>query len=165
MAQFFVEFNTVLGGFRERAREVFEILRRPDVGFVLVASPEPLAIDEAIFFFERLVASHMPLGAFVVNRVHRRGPPAIGREALIGRLQARPELRGYSPDDVVQVAADLERTYREFQSLAAVDEREIARLKQASRGLAPLEEVPFFDHDIYDVEGLALMVEHLVGPA
>ena len=27
MAQFFVEFNAILGGFKERAREVFELLR------------------------------------------------------------------------------------------------------------------------------------------
>jgi hypothetical protein len=103
----------------------------------------------------------MPLGAFVVNRVHPRGPDTIGRESLVERLAARQELRGYSPDDVVQVAADLDRTYREFQALAAIDAREVARLKQASRGRAPLVEVPFFDRDIYDVEGLSQMVRHL----
>src|SRR5581483_8666685 len=70
MARFFVEFNAILGGFRERAREVFELLRGRDVGFVLVSSAEPLSIDEAAYFHDRLVASQMPLGAFVVNRVH-----------------------------------------------------------------------------------------------
>jgi anion-transporting ArsA/GET3 family ATPase len=163
MALFFVEFNTILGGFRERAREVFEILRRPDVGFILVAAPEPLSIDEAIYFHDRLVQSHMPLGGFVVNRVHPRGPAGIAREALIDKLAARPELRGYTPDDVVQVAADFDRTYREFQALATIDAREIARLRRASRERAPLVEVPFFDRDIYDVEGLSQMVRYLVG--
>jgi anion-transporting ArsA/GET3 family ATPase len=163
MAQFFVEFNTILGGFRERAREMFDILRRPDVGFVLVSSPEPLSIDEAIFFHDRLVASHMPLGAFVVNRVHPRGPASPSREAQLEALSARPELRGYAPDDVVQVAADLDRTYREFQALAAIDEREIARLRRASGDRAPLTQIPLFDRDISDIEGLAKMVERLVG--
>ena len=161
MAQFFVEFNTVLGGFRERAREVFEILRRPDVAFVLVSSPEPLSIDEAIFFHDRLVGSNMPLGAFVVNRVHEKGPDPIGRAELIEKLTARPELRGYSPDDVVQIAADFDRTYKEFQALAAIDAREIARLKQTSNGRAPIVKVPFFDRDIYDVEGLSEMIRYL----
>jgi anion-transporting ArsA/GET3 family ATPase len=163
MAQFFVEFNSVLGGFRERAREVFDILRAPDVGFVLVASPEPMSIDEAIFFYDRLVGSKMPLGAFVVNRVHERGPDPIGRGELIDRLSERPELRGLQPDDVVQVAADFERTYKEFQALAAIDAREIGRLRKAADGRAPLVLVPFFDRDIYDVEGLSAMISHLVG--
>ncbi len=163
MAQFFVEFNAVLGGFRERAKEVFEILRRPDVAFVLVASPEPMSIDEAIFFYDRLAQSKMPLGAFVVNRVHDRGPEPLARAELVERLTARAELRGFAPDDVVQVAADFERTYKEFQSLATIDAREIARLEQASQKSAPIVQVPFFDRDIYDVEGLSAMLHHLVG--
>src|SRR5205814_10147291 len=124
---FFVEFNSILGGFRKRAHEVFQVLRGPDVAFVLVCSPEPLSIDEALFFHDRLVASQMPLGAFVVNRVHEAGPAAPSREQLIAALTARPELRGYAADEGVQVAADLDRTYREVQSLGAVDARVIAR--------------------------------------
>jgi anion-transporting ArsA/GET3 family ATPase len=165
MARFFVEFNAVLGGFRERAREVAEILRRSDVGFILVSSPEPPSVDEAIFFYERLMTSRMPLGAFVVNRVHQAGPSALGRQELVGRLTARPELRGYSPDDVVQVAADFDRTYREFQALAEVDANELERLRKISGGRAPLIAIPFFDRDIYDVEGLSAMVRCLIGEA
>ena len=161
MAKFFVEFNVILAGFRERAREVAEILRRDDVGFVLVSSAEPLSVDEAIFFHDRLVQSRMPLGGFVVNRVHASGPPPLAREPLIAKLTARPELRGFSPDEIVQVAADLDRTYREFQALAEIDQREVARLRQASGDRAPIVEVPFFDRDIYDVEGLSAMVRYL----
>jgi anion-transporting ArsA/GET3 family ATPase len=163
MARFFVEFNTILAGFQERAKQVYEIMRRPDVGFVLVSSPDPMSIDEAIFFHDRLVQSQMPLGAFVVNRVHPKGAPAGDREALIGKLHARPELRGYSPDDVVQVAADLERTFREFQSLAEIDASQVARLRGRAGSDVPLVQIPFFDRDIYDVEGLSSMVQFLVG--
>lgn len=164
MARFFVEFNSILAGFRERAKQVYEIMRRSDVGFVLVSSPEPMSIDEAIFFHDRLVQSQMPLGAFVVNRVHEKGPASIDRETLISKLTARPELRGYTPDDVVQVAADLDRTYREFQSLAEIDASQIHRLRTRAASQVPLVQVPFFDRDIYDVEGLAAMVDRLVAP-
>lgn len=163
MAQFFVEFNAILGGFRERAREVFELLRRDDVAFVLVSSAEPPSVDEAIYFYDRLVASKMPLGAFVVNRVHTVAPARIDRETLLARLTARPELRGYSPDDVVQIAADLERTHREFQALAEVDAGQVARLGKRASGAAPVVTVPFFDQDIYDVAGLSQMVQYLAG--
>ena len=164
MARFFVDFNAILGGFRERAREVFELLRGQEVGFVLVSSAEPLSIDEAIYFHDRLVQSHMPLGAFVVNRVHSAPPSTLDREALIAKLTARPELRGYSPDDVVQAAADFDRTHREFQTLADIDSRQVQRLTQRSAAKVPVVQVPFFDQDIYDVAGLSQMVRHLVGP-
>jgi anion-transporting ArsA/GET3 family ATPase len=163
MARFFVDFNSILGGFRERAREVFELLRGPDVGFVLVSSAEPLSIDEAIYFHDRLVQSHMPLGAFVVNRVHSALPTTLDREGLIAKLTARPELRGWSPDDVVQAAADFDRTHREFQTLAEIDARQVQRLIQRSAAKVPVVKVPFFDQDIYDVAGLSQMVSHLVG--
>jgi anion-transporting ArsA/GET3 family ATPase len=139
---------------------VFDILRAPDVAFVLVASPEPLTVDEALYFHGRLQQSAMPLGGFVVNRVHPRLPDPLGREALIEKLIARPELRGLQPDDLVQVAADLDRTYRDFSTLAALDAKEIDRLR-AQAGGAPVVEVPFFDRDIYDLDGLRTMIRYL----
>jgi anion-transporting ArsA/GET3 family ATPase len=163
MARFFVEFNSILGGFRERAREVFDLLRRPDVAFVLVSSAEPMSIDEAIYFCDRLLASKMPLGAFVVNRVHTSKPSSIDRETLIAKLASRPELRGYSPDDITQVAADFDRTHKEFQQLAEIDATQVSRLTQRSGGNAPIVQVPFFDQDIYDVSGLSQMVKYLAG--
>jgi len=163
MAAFFVEFNAILGGFKERAREVFELLRGGDVAFVLVSSAEPASVDEAVYFYERLEKSKMPLGAFVVNRVHRAAPSALGREEVIERLQERPELRGYSPDDIVQVASDFDRTHKEFQALAEIDAREVKRLGERAAGRAPVVTVPFFDQDIYDVSGLSQMVRYLAG--
>jgi anion-transporting ArsA/GET3 family ATPase len=161
MAQFFVEFNTILGGFRERAAEVFNLLRQQDVAFVLVSSAEPMSVDEAIYFHDRLVESQMPLGAFVVNRVHQTPPTTIDREALIARLESRPELRGYTPDDIVQVAADFDRTHKEFLQLAQIDAREVQRLSERSSNRAPVVTVPFFDRDIYDVAGLSEMIGYL----
>ncbi len=72
MARFFVEFNQILGGFRERAQKVYEVLRRRDAAFVLISSAEPMSVDEAIYFRDRLDEAKLPLGGFVVNRVHPR---------------------------------------------------------------------------------------------
>lgn len=161
VGQFVGENGAMLDGFRERAHAVQALLRRSDVAFVLVCSPEPLSVDEALYFHQRLGDQHMPLGGFVVNRVHPQGPAAASREALIEALTERPELRGFAPDDTVQVAADLDRTYRDFQALAEIDAREIARLATATHG-APHVKVPLFDRDIYDVEGLTLINQFLV---
>ncbi|MDB4970001.1 MAG: adventurous gliding motility protein [Myxococcales bacterium] len=163
MARFFVEFNSILGGFRDRAREVFELLRGADVAFVLVSSADPMSVDEAIYFYDRLIASKMPLGAFVVNRVHTSNRSTIDRETLIAKLTARPELRGYSPDDITQVASDFDRTHKEFQELAETDARQVTRLGERSGQKALIVQVPFFDEDIYDVSGLSQMVKYLAG--
>jgi anion-transporting ArsA/GET3 family ATPase len=162
MAEFVGENAAMLEGFRQRAREVKELLRRPESAFLLVCSPDPLAIDEALYFHARIQSAELPLGGFVVNRVHPRGPHAPDRGTLVALLEERPELRGYAPDDLVQVAADLDRTYRDFQALAEIDAREVARLRDVSGGVEPLQ-VPLFDRDVYDVEGLTLIGRYLLG--
>src|SRR5262249_22615199 len=73
---FFTEFNDILGGFRKRAEETFSLLRQPRVGFLLVASPEAMAVREALFFHDRLVTAEMPFVGFVVNKVHPSRPIA-----------------------------------------------------------------------------------------
>src|SRR5262249_32743117 len=83
MAHFFVEFAEVLAGFRERARDVDTLLRDDKLGFVLVAAPEPAAVEEALFFHERLAQQRMPFVGFVVNRVHPEGPEAPAPGELV----------------------------------------------------------------------------------
>ncbi|MEO7097498.1 MAG: ArsA-related P-loop ATPase, partial [Polyangiales bacterium] len=70
MAGFISAINDLFGGFTERAKRVSEALRGPDVAFVLVTSPEPMAIAEINFFADRLRSFAMPRDVFVVNRVH-----------------------------------------------------------------------------------------------
>jgi len=162
IAQFVGEFNEVLGGFRQRAADVMQLLKRPDASFVVVSAPDPMTVDEALYFHERLRTTAMPFGGFVVNRVHPHGPATPDRQSLIDHLEGRPELRGLDGDDVVQAAADLDRTYREFQALAEIDARQVQRLRGVAGG-APCVEVPLFDRDIYDIEGLTLVARHLAG--
>ncbi len=87
---FFTEFHDILGGFRQRAEETYALLRQDKVGFVLVSSPEPMAMREALFFHERLVRSQMPLAGFVVNRVHGHRPAAATVTEVEALLAAEP---------------------------------------------------------------------------
>jgi anion-transporting ArsA/GET3 family ATPase len=173
MAEFFVEFGEVTAGFRERAREVRTLLRRPEVAFVLVCSPEPLSVDEAIYFHGRLVKAQMPLGGMVVNRVNAAGPE-LGPELsafIAERLAARPELRGFLPEDLSRLGADLGRTYSEQQVVAASDAAAIITLREKTLGEGaakadpatqiPICRVPMFEHDIHDAAGIALVSEYL----
>ena len=89
---FFTEFNDILGGFRKRAEETFALLRQPRVGFVLVASPEPMAVREALAFHERLRRPAMPFVGFVVNKVHAAAArsPATRAPRSSAALAAQP---------------------------------------------------------------------------
>ena len=53
---------------------------------MVVATPDGAALREAAYFAGRLAADRMPLGALVVNRIHRAGPvpeaPAAARRRL-----------------------------------------------------------------------------------
>ena len=57
-------------GFRDRARKVEEFLRAGESSFLLVTSPNPLTVEEAEYFFRKLVEYRMPFGGFIANRVH-----------------------------------------------------------------------------------------------
>ena len=63
-------FDTMFGGFRERATATYELLRSPGTAFVVVAAPEPDALREAAYFVDRLSTEQMPLAGLVLNRTH-----------------------------------------------------------------------------------------------
>ena len=67
---FVTAFDTMFGGFRERAESTYRLLQAPGTAFLVVAAPEPDALREASYFVERLDAERMPLAGLILNRVH-----------------------------------------------------------------------------------------------
>ena len=59
----------VVDGFAERARAVDQLLGDPGTTFLIITSPEPAPVEEAIFFRRRLAEAGMPFGGLVVNRM------------------------------------------------------------------------------------------------
>ncbi len=163
-ARFFVEFNDVLGGFRQRAREVFDLLRGADVGFVLVAAPEPSVVEEVLFFHGRLVQQKMPFAAFVVNRLIPTAATAPPASELTARLSARADLASFTPDDLARTGEALRRAHVELGALADADHLQVVRLQKVAEG-QPVVTVPFFDHDVHDVAGLGELADYLFGRA
>ena len=69
LAEFVREIQGLYGGVQERAAEVYQLLRSPRTGFVVVTTLEPEPFTEAEFFCARLRDYRMPLRAVAVNRV------------------------------------------------------------------------------------------------
>ena len=67
---FITAFDTMFGGFRERAEATYRLLQAPGTSFLVIATPEPDALREASYFVERLAEERMPLAGLVLNRVH-----------------------------------------------------------------------------------------------
>lgn len=167
VAAFLTDFQVVLGGFLERARSIEARLRQPDVGFLLVLSPETAAVDEALAFATQLREGGLSLVAFVVNRVHApwtagggAGAEVLGADELERRLLARPELRDQAPENVRLTARRLAELVAEREQLAADEQRELSRLAARSPGV-PILQIPLLEHDVASLTALRRIGEHL----
>jgi anion-transporting ArsA/GET3 family ATPase len=161
---FFTEFNDILGGFRKRAEETFALLRQPRVGFVLVASPEPMAVGEALAFHERLAAAGMPFVGFVVNKVHASRPIRAGAPELEAAIAAHPAVAGMGLSGTTHrmAAHALAAAHAELETLASADRQAIEKLRAAGGPQGLLTEVPLMRDDVHDVDRLVGLERYLL---
>jgi anion-transporting ArsA/GET3 family ATPase len=160
LQMFVAAFDTLFGGFRNRAQQTFELLQTKETAFLVVAAPEADALREAAYFVERLDADRMPLAGLVVNR-------------------ATPALDGLSPDQAVAGAERLEgavgddtqagRTTAGLLRLHADRSRRVAREErmrqrfQAAHPHVPTVVVPALSTDVHDLAGLRTVGRLLAG--
>ncbi len=90
---FFQAFEGMEEGFRTRAARVRELLVQADTAFILVASPRPDSVDEAVHFAGKLAESDMAVTALVVNRVQPRFADDAELASLT-RSASRPDCVG-----------------------------------------------------------------------
>jgi len=164
LSVFFTEFNDILGGFRQRAEETFALLRQPRVGFLLVASPEPMAVREALAFHERLKTAGMPFVGFVVNKVHPSRPITASRAQLEAALAAHPSIAalGLSGTTRTMATQALITTHTELETLAAADHEAVTRLRAAGGDNTSFVQVPLQRDDVHDVDRLVALERFLL---
>jgi anion-transporting ArsA/GET3 family ATPase len=157
---FFQAFEGMEQGFRNRADRVLELLSQPTTAFVLVASPRRDAVDEALFFAERLGRSHIAVQGLVVNRLHPRFDAGAGEPSETPASGAGPLAGSASGDD--RVLAALVANRDELRAMSAREEGHFAALA-AQVAPAPVARVPFLADDVHDLGGLAVIADHLFG--
>ncbi|MDX2090020.1 MAG: ArsA-related P-loop ATPase [Kofleriaceae bacterium] len=164
LSVFFTEFNDILGGFRVRAEETFALLRQPRVGFLLVASPEPMAVREALAFHERLKTAGMPCVGFVVNKVHPSRPIDANVAKLEAALAAQPQVvsLGLSGTTRTMAAQALLVAHDELETLAKADEAAVGKMRAAGGPEATLSLVPLMKEDVHDVQRLVSLEKYLL---
>jgi anion-transporting ArsA/GET3 family ATPase len=160
---FFTEFSDILGGFRKRADETYALLRQPKVGFVLVASPEAMAVREALFFHDKLVATGMPFLGFIVNKVHAHLPVKTDAQQVAAMLAADPAVAtlGLSNTTYAMAARALLTAHGEIETLADADRAAVAKLAAAGGASSLLVQVPLLRDDVHDVARLSGLERYL----
>ncbi len=172
---FVAAFDTMFGGFRERAEDTYRLLQTPGTAFLVVATPEPDALREASYFVERLSQDRMPLAGLILNRVHRSPaarlsaarslaaaealqpagvPPVPARLCRTATAGNPPTLREY-PLVVTALRLHAER----MQLIAA--ERRLAQRFTAAHPGVPVAQVPAQPEDVHDLTGLRVIGESL----
>jgi len=138
------EMNELFGGFRERATRVRDEMRASDVAFLLVASPAPTSLREAMFFEEKLREANMPCGAFIVNRFHEAPPVAPSDEELRSSIQTVSGL------DAPDLAMRIRRAHEEALRWAEEDRIHVEAVAQGMKHL-PVVRVPALAEDVHDL--------------
>ncbi len=106
MQTFVTAFDTMFGGFRERAESTYRLLQTPGTAFIVVAAPEPDALREASYFVERLAGERMPLAGLILNRVHTS---AATRLSAARSIAAAETLENHEIPNGAVVTADTQR--------------------------------------------------------
>ena len=153
LAEFFQAFSGMVGGFRDRARKVNELLADERTGFVIVCAPQAGSVAEAAHFHRQLATLRFPFAGLVVNKVRVVAADANGDE-LAGELAATLD----DGDLAGRVAA----SYADLRVLAERDELNIGKLVD-ELGTEAIVRVPYLDEDVHDLAGLAEVNRHLFG--
>jgi anion-transporting ArsA/GET3 family ATPase len=166
---FITAFDTMFGGFRERADATYRLLQAPGTSFLVIAMPEPDALREASYFVERLAEERMPLAGLILNRVHSAGANRLSAArslAAAENLEAASQNAGGAadaPPGYSATAAAL-RLHAERMSLGE-RERRVAGSFISAHPAVPVLEVPALPEDVHDLAGLRRVGEAFAGNA
>ncbi len=154
MQTFVAAFDTLFGGFRQRAEQTFALLQAEGTAFVVIAAPEPDALREAAYFVDRLTDDHMPLAGLVINRVSPSARTELSAEEAI---TAADRLRA---GDSSSLAAGLLQLHADRVRIIE-REQHLRERMAASHPQVPTAVVPAMPSDIHDLDGLRTIGQEL----
>lgn len=159
LGAFLLDIRQVLGGFLVRAREIEAVLKQPDVGFVLVMTPETAAVNEALYFARRLRETGAPLCCYIANRT-LADPGAVGLEVIREGISALPGLADMAPGELSDAASKIARLAEYLRRIARAQAGELERLARESPGVE-ITTVPLLPHDVSSIDSLRAIADGL----
>lgn len=150
LKMFVTAFDTLFGGFRQRAQQTYALLQDRGTAFLVVAAPEPDALREAAYFVERLTGDRMPLAGLVVNRA---SPLPAGNLSADAAMAAAEKLRDGDSDSGDELTAGLLRLHADRVRIVERERTLRSRFATAHPGVATAV-VPALAGDVHDLDGL-----------
>ena len=160
IAEFFLLFQTMYGGFVRRAKAVTALLHDPSTTFVVVSSLEPAPLHEAEFFMQELDRRRLLLGGLVLNWVlPSEFLDAKARAAATRLVTSTPaERKTFGPSEEQRVLVSVAESFLRFAALA---DHEQAQRRRLARQPDAVVTIALQDHDITDLAGLSALGDTL----
>lgn len=153
LRMFVAAFDTLFGGFRQRAQKTFEVLQTKETAFLVIAAPEPDALREAAYFVERLEGEGMPLAGLIVNRASRSVDGLTAEQATVAAERLEEAGADGPTARLLRLHADRQRVvHRETQ---------LRRRFAAAHPEVPTAVVRSLPSDVHDLDGLRTVGELL----
>jgi len=168
VAEFFILFQTMYGGFVQRANAVERLLRDKRTTFVVVTTLEAAPVKEGEFFIKVLSAKGFHLGALILNKVlpeylldeaaERRAATISDDAAALARVDGLAQSVDTDEEQLARVLSEVGDNFRNF---AVVARRQAALRKELQIRPDVVASVPEFETDIHDLPGLLRLGERI----
>lgn len=183
LSEFVTNFQDLLGNFKVRAEQTSALLSDASTSFVLVTSPNLLAVREADYFREQLLTRGLNFSGMIVNRtlplsvlnpasralMGLRQLDASGWRSLFPQLPPSHVMEGLTvghspgsgPERYESLLERLHQSLESYLGLAAIDWHNLQWLKGRAGALQLFLTLPELANDIHDLHGLD-MLGHLM---
>jgi anion-transporting ArsA/GET3 family ATPase len=158
---FLSSFQELFQGIKVRTEKVKELLTSDQTTTIfLITSPGDLALREAISLYQRLKGYQMPLGGFIVNKVHNLSPDSQHwseeeQKGFFETLGCWLKTHKDLPEKELQALLQyLEDNFERMRLQAQADEKALKVLKDIAEDPEFIQQIPYFPTDIFDLDGL-----------
>lgn len=156
LSEFFEAMSAIREDLHKRGERVEQILKAASTRYVVVASPDPRRVDEAIDFHSRLRQQRQEVALFILNRAHDQydASDLAALETAASRHPSDDELAG----TVARIAAF-------YQSLLGLSARDRVAADSLGRRVASdrIRTVPAFGEHIHALDQLLRLSRYVLG--
>ena len=156
LVEFLTHFSALFVGMKAHTQATQELFADDKTSFLIITSPDPTTIDEAVYFRTRLRDFNVSFGGIIVNRVRKAFDSRLQNAEVEDLANSLREIEGakrYGPL-LQQLARKLLLNAHEFDNLAAQDQVMISDLKKLIDNEVPVAQVPMYAIDVHNLQTL-----------
>lgn len=155
--EFFVSFKDLTDGFKNRSEETDKILRSEKTSFLVVCSPQPSSIEDALHFSEQLIERKLPFKGVIVNQSQDIIEKPFSSEKIFSsdeEIELKKILTFFSEEEKTSFISVLEKNYNISLEKFKKESEIINYLKKKLPNDVFIKKVSKIYNDISDLKGL-----------